>query len=184
MAVNITSPRPSPRLPYIVGYQGHVPEVNTTTKCLGRSFAATAEDTVNKDRVKLQREKKEIYLGINPRGEKFPSYDRSHLYGPEWAIAGYDGHIPRYIQTLGKSFKYTSQEAIDKFQNEHSPRKSKSTRETGSSEMSKSVNDLSGLGVDSQKSLKPGSIYPIIIPRYGGFVPGQKFRFGHSRYYD
>ena len=67
---------------------GHVPEVNTTTKCLGRSFAATAEDTVNKDRVKLQREKKEIYLGINPRGEKFPTYDRSHLYGPEWAIAG------------------------------------------------------------------------------------------------
>ena len=75
---------------------GHVPKVNTTTKCLGKSFAASTDIAVEKDRVKLQNQKLEQYLGINPKGEKDPTYDRSHLFGDDFTVSGYGGHIPRH----------------------------------------------------------------------------------------
>ncbi|XP_075247614.1 uncharacterized protein LOC142340787 [Convolutriloba macropyga] len=169
--------------PYIVGYQGHVPKVNTTTKCLGKSFAASTDIAVEKDRVKLQNQKLEQYLGINPKGEKDPTYDRSHLFGDDFTVSGYGGHIPRHRQTLGQSFKFTSQEAIDKFQNEY-------PAGTGIADpkMTRSMNDLTTIdfstGAKKSYSIKQGVIYPIQIPRYGGFIPGQKFRFGHNRFSD
>uniref|UniRef100_F6YN58 Ciliary microtubule inner protein 2B n=1 Tax=Ciona intestinalis TaxID=7719 RepID=F6YN58_CIOIN len=80
--------------------------------------------------------------------------------------SGFAGHVPFYKDLGGQGFPEVTTRALKEFSRERSRYK-----------------DLMQRNITTQSLTRPSSIFLIdsgLIPRYAGYVPGQKFRFGHT----
>uniref|UniRef100_H2XN32 Ciliary microtubule inner protein 2B n=1 Tax=Ciona intestinalis TaxID=7719 RepID=H2XN32_CIOIN len=87
--------------------------------------------------------------------------------------SGFAGHVPFYKDLGGQGFPEVTTRALKEFSRERSRYK-----------------DLMQRNITTQSLTRPSSIkrnavsappsYSGLIPRYAGYVPGQKFRFGHT----
>nr|XP_039258387.1 protein FAM166B-like [Styela clava] len=91
--------------------------------------------------------------------------------------SGYAGHVPFYKDLAGNSYPVVTNQALKMFTDDLTR-----TKEQKDKTLSHDVINKRRTPRPPLMTSKP-KVYLVdsgIIPRYGGYVPGQKFRFGHT----